>query len=182
MTGTGTADTGADLAPDLSGTSWRMDPDRSSVTFAVPHFWGMMTVRGRFTGFRGSLEVTGEPSILLEIEAASVDTGNRRRDTHLRSDDFFDAEHHPLVTFTSEQVGVRGSRLDVTGVLRAAGNGVRMSFGADLRAEGDDLVVEVTTTVDQRELGMTWSPMGIMRTPTTMSVHAHLVPERRARG
>ena len=174
-----TSTNGTASLPDLTGSVWRVDPARSRVEFRVRHFWGLMTVTGHFTRFTGNLDMNGDPVIGLEIEAASVDTGNAKRDTHLRSGDFFDAEAHPLITFASEEVTVRGDRLEVTGVLRAAGHGVRMAFGADLKADGDDLAVEVTTSADQRQLGMTWSPMGIMKSPTTMVVHAHLVRERR---
>lgn len=166
---------GTALTPDLAGSVWRIDPARSRVEFQVRHFWGLMTVRGRFTRFDGALDVNGDPSITMRIEAASVDTGNAKRDEHLRSADFFDAEAHPYVTFVSDEVRFAGDRLEVTGVLGAAGHGLRLEFGAGLGADADDLLIEVTTTADQRELGMTWSPMGIMKTPTTMVIHARLV-------
>lgn len=171
---------GTATVPDLTGSAWSVDPARSRVEFRVRHFWGLMTVTGHFTRFDGGLDMNSTPAIGLDIEAASVDTGNAKRDKHLRSADFFDAEAHPRITFASEEVTVRGGRLAVTGVLRAAGQAVRMSFDADLHADGDDLAVDVTTEADQRALGMTWSPMGIMKSPTTMVVHAHLVRERRA--
>jgi polyisoprenoid-binding protein YceI len=169
------------VTADLAGTAWRIDPARSRVEFRVRHFWGLMTVTGHFTRFDGGLDMNAVPAISLEIDAASVDTGNAKRDTHLRSADFFDAGQHPSISFASEEVTVRGNRLEVTGVLHAAGNGLRLVFGADLGADGDDLTVDVTTTADQRALGMTWSPMGIMKSPTTMVIHAHLVRERRDR-
>lgn len=171
---------GTAVRPELTGAAWRIDPARSRVEFQVRHFWGLMTVTGHFTRFDGVLDMNGDPSITLEVEAGSVETGNAKRDKHLRSDDFFDAERHPRITFASEDVAVRDGRLQVTGVLHAAGHGMRLAFGAGLGADGDDLVVDVTTTADQRELGMTWSPLGIMKTPTTMVIHAHLVRERHA--
>src|SRR5262245_55432574 len=48
---------------------WRLDPDRSSVEFHVPNFWGLMTVKGRFGGFDGTLDLSAEPAIELNIDA-----------------------------------------------------------------------------------------------------------------
>jgi hypothetical protein len=47
-----------------------------------------------------------------------------------------------------------------------------------VRQYADRLQVEASTTLDQRELGMTWSPLGITRTPATLTIHAHLTPDR----
>jgi hypothetical protein len=47
-----------------------------------------------------------------------------------------------------------------------------------VRETGDDLEIEATTTVDQRELGMTFSPLGMIRTPSTLHVRARLTPDR----
>jgi len=47
-----------------------------------------------------------------------------------------------------------------------------------MRQVDDQIKVDVSATVDQRELGMTWSPLGIARTPTVLTVHAHLRPQR----
>ena len=84
--------------------AWRLDPARSSVEFGVPNFYGLMTVKGRFERFEGTLSLGTEPAAQLTIDAASLDTGNARRDKHLRSPDFFDAENHPHVRFESTSV------------------------------------------------------------------------------
>ena len=47
-----------------------------------------------------------------------------------------------------------------------------------MRQTANKLKIDTSTTLDQRELGMTWSPLGIARTPATLSVHAHLRPDR----
>lgn len=82
---------------------WVIDPDLSSVTFAVKHFWGLMTVRGHFTRFTGEADVTPDGVITahLTIEADSVDTRQNKRDAHLRSSDFFDTARHPAIAFTT---------------------------------------------------------------------------------
>ena len=65
----------------------------------------------------------------------------------------------------------------MSGELRAAGGHVPVEVEATLRQLGDDLQLEASTQVDQRELGMTWSPLGITRAPSTLIVHGRLVRE-----
>jgi polyisoprenoid-binding protein YceI len=81
----------------LAGTRWRLDPSRSTAEFRVPNVWGLTTVRGRFQRLDGWLEIDDNRRWRMELtlDAASLDTGNRRRDRHLRSADFFDAQDHP---------------------------------------------------------------------------------------
>src|ERR1700760_4388861 len=68
----------------ISG-SWQLDPQRSSLAFCVGHFWGLGTVSGHFESGRGRLDLNANPPIVLTIDTASLQTGNRRRDRHLRS-------------------------------------------------------------------------------------------------
>ena len=73
---------------------WQLDPQRSSVEFRAGHVWGLASVIGHFDDFEGRLDLKADPAIELMINAASVQTGNPKRDRHLRSGDFFDADHH----------------------------------------------------------------------------------------
>ena len=85
----------------------------------------------------------------LTIDAGSLDTGNGTRDGHLRSERFFDVAAHPQVRFSSTLINeVDGTIADAT-----------------VRRVGDDLEMGATTTVDQRELGLTFGPLGMIRTP-----------------
>jgi polyisoprenoid-binding protein YceI len=91
--------------------AWNIDPAHTTVGFSARHL-GLSKVRGRFKGFRGEIE--GDPSDVatirgrVEIETASVDTGNSDRDAHLRSADFFDVERYPTMTFVSKSVTDNG--------------------------------------------------------------------------
>lgn len=87
-------------------TRWVVDPAQSSAEFRVPNFWGLVKVKGRFDRIDGWLEVddSGPRRLELVIAAATVNTGNRSRDEHLRSGGFFDTERHPDVPFVSSQV------------------------------------------------------------------------------
>src|SRR3954452_22420088 len=104
--------------PRLPQGVWRVASSRSEVGFAVKEMWGLRTVRGRFGAYDGSLQVrAGGAAGELRIEADSFDTGNRRRDRHLRSPAFFDVEHHPRIVFTTTAATVRDGGLTVRGTL-----------------------------------------------------------------
>ena len=115
-------------------------------------------------------------AIELTIDAASVDTGCAARDRHLRSADFFGAEEHPQVRFTSTRVtGLGSGRVRVTGELEAAGQRVPLAFDASVRLVDGDLEFEATTTVDQSRFGMADGPLRNVRRPTTVRVKTRLV-------
>ena len=160
----------------VSSKRWSIDDDASSVEFAVKTFWGLGTVRGRFDTFGGSYEVGPEGTkIELTIEAGSVDTGNKTRDKHLRSGDFFHVEEHPHVRFTSTRVREAGDgTMHVEGGLEASGKVVPLEFDARVRAVGEELEVEATATVDQRQFGMSDGQLGMIRQPATLHVRARL--------
>jgi polyisoprenoid-binding protein YceI len=170
----------ADTLKEAGVGRWRLDPARSTAEFRVPNFWGLANVKGRFDRLSGWLEIGegGKRRIELTIDATSLNTGNEKRDEHLRSDEFFDTEHHPTVRFVSDAVSdpVAG-RIQVQGELLAAGHRVVLELEPTLRQHADELLLDASTMVDQRDLGLTWSPLGMIRTPATLTVHAQLTPE-----
>jgi polyisoprenoid-binding protein YceI len=159
-----------------ASTRWTVDPDETSVDFAVRSFWGLATVRGRFDRFSGWYEVGPDGTrIELTLDVDSLDTGNRMRDEHLRSSDFFDAAAHPQVRFTSTRVRPAGvGMLHVEGRLEVAGTAVPVELDAAVRPVGDGLEVEATTTIDQRRFGMSSGRIGMIRPPATLHVKARI--------
>ena len=83
--------------------TYRIDKAHSEAVFQVRHL--LTKVRGRFSDFEGEIDYDEESpersSAYLTIQAASVDTNERDRDTHLRSADFFDVEKFATLTFKS---------------------------------------------------------------------------------
>ncbi|MBV8256561.1 MAG: YceI family protein [Actinobacteria bacterium] len=157
-------------------TRLAVDPHQSAVEFSVRTFWGLLTVHGRFDRFEGAYELgPGGTTIDLAIDAVSIDTGNATRDGHLRADDFFQTAEHPEIRFTSTSVrNAADGLLHVEGLLTAAGNVVPLDFFATVRRAGAGLELEATTTVDQRELGMSSGKLGMIRPPATLHVRARV--------
>jgi polyisoprenoid-binding protein YceI len=152
---------------------WNVDTDASSVEFAVKTFWGLGTVKGRFDRFAGTYDVGRDGAeIELTIDADSLDTGNRTRDKHLRSADFFHVAEHPQVRFTSTRVRPSlNGEIDVEGELEAAGKTVPLAFYATSRRVDDDtLELETTVELNHRRLGMSGGLLGMIRPPATLHV------------
>ena len=160
---------------DLGGGAWRLDPDRSSVEFHVRHFYGLVTVKGHFDRYEGRLDLGAQPAAELTIEADSLDTRLPKRDKHLRSADFFDVDNHPQVRFVSDSATLDGDALKVHGQLHAAGKHIPLELDATVRNVDGELEIEAITHADHRELGMTWSPLGILRAPSKLIVRGRLV-------
>jgi polyisoprenoid-binding protein YceI len=94
--------------PDTAGV-WNLDSGRSTVGFSIKNFWGLIKVKGRFTDVSADGQITGRGAIFgrLDIQVASLSTGIGKRDEHLRSADFFDAEHYPTCKPQSASKGSR---------------------------------------------------------------------------
>jgi polyisoprenoid-binding protein YceI len=169
---TTTASERATVAP----SSWSLDRDGSSIGFTVKTMWGLIPVRGRFDRFAGSYQVgRNGTTIELTIDADSVDTGNAKRDEHLRSSDFFHVEDHAQVRFRSTRVHQVSDRtLHVVGNLEVAGIVEPLEFNAEMQPAGEGVAVEAMTTVDQRRFGMSSGLLRMIRRPATLHVKALL--------
>jgi polyisoprenoid-binding protein YceI len=177
-----TADGQQQVRPDttaLAGPSrWTLDPARSSVTLRHKTMWGLVTVRGAFGDLAGQAEIGADGSARgrLEIGAASLDTGNAKRDKHLRSADFFNADEHPHIVAALQRADLTGGTGDpvtVTGELTAAGITRPLTFTASLAEVTDAAVtVRAEAEIDRAQFGMTWNQLGMLRGPATISVLA----------
>lgn len=176
----GSARPGADAAAlarngALAGR-WTLDPQASRAEFAVRHFWGAITVRGRFERLAGEGSVARDGTVTgqLVIDAASLTTNNKQRDQHLRSADFFDIQHHPQVVLTLRQASLTDDgQLAAQGTLEAAGVTEPVSFTAEVVAANPDAVtLRAELTVDRTRFGMTWSPMRMASMQATGTVTA----------
>jgi polyisoprenoid-binding protein YceI len=136
-----------------------------------------MTVKGTFSKYEGHLDLSGDPAIKLTIDAASLDTKNKKRDTHLRSADFFDVEHHPEVIFEASDAHLDGDQLRVNGKLAAGGSEIPLRLIASVVRNGEGYGLDTTVTVDHRQLGMTFNQAGMIRDDSTLVVRGRLIKQ-----
>jgi len=159
------------LSPAARAQTWQLDPSHSSAQFSVRHLM-ISSVRGAFTKITGT--VTGDPkdpaSLTIEatIDVASVDTREPKRDNHLKSPDFFDAEKFPTMTFKSKKVAAAGTgKLKVTGDLTLHGVTKEVVLNVDGPTPeikdpwGNTKVgASATTTISRQDFGIAYDSSG----------------------
>jgi polyisoprenoid-binding protein YceI len=140
----------------LAGT-WHVDPHGSHARFTARTLAGMVRVPGRFRSLGGSL-VAGADSAtgFLAIDAAGVDTGNRMRDRHLRSSEFFRVSRHPELRYDLRAISLtEAGTVAIDGELEVAGTRTPLELDAELRTHGDDVVeLACRIVVDRFTLGV----------------------------
>ena len=148
-------------------TTWYIDPSHSAVTFRVKHMM-ISTVRGTFGAVRGSLEFDPEhpekTKVYAAIDARTINTNDARRDAHLASADFFDADKHPEIVFRSTAVRQKSpGTYAVTGALTIRGTTHPVTFDADLAGVTSDihggrrLGASGTLSIERSRWGLVWN-------------------------
>jgi polyisoprenoid-binding protein YceI len=151
---------------DLPDGVWHVDPKNSELTFSARGAFGLVAVRGSFGGYEGELEVDGrDVRGELRIQAATLDTKHDKRDTHLRSADFFDVGAYPIVTFSLiELVPSADGTLALDGTLQIRENQLRVQAPVQVsRPAADRLRLDTSLSVDRAAAGVPWSKMGMVR-------------------
>jgi len=150
----------------LTGT-YAIDPTHSRIGFVARH--AMVTkVRGSFNEFEGTgyldAENPADSHLQLTMQAASIDTRNADRDGHLKSNDFFDMEAHPEITFAStavEQVDAENYRvtgdLTIKGVTKPVTVDVEYTGSAVDPFQNQRIGFEGRTTVNRKDWGVNWN-------------------------
>jgi polyisoprenoid-binding protein YceI len=144
---------------------WELDPSHSQVSFSVRHMM-FAKVRGSFKTWRAELNLADDlaaSKVSVEIDAASIDTGEEKRDAHLRSADFFDAENHPKLTFASKRVDQTKDGLKLIGDLTMRGVTKEVALDVEEAGRGKDpwgqdrVAFNAKTTVDRTQWGLKWN-------------------------
>jgi polyisoprenoid-binding protein YceI len=154
---------------------WVLDPRESSIRLKSRSMWGLAPVNGVFREVSGNGTVSpdGEVSSTVTVAAASIDTKNPRRDTHLRSADFFDSANHPDITFTADGIRLSGHGVAVTGALTVRGRTRPLSFDAAAAVHGDgEIWLDAEVHVNRAGFGLTWNQMGMASMNNTLTIHA----------
>ncbi len=157
--------TATTTAPLTTGT-WTLDPSHSTVGFVVRHL-GFSKVRGGFAEFEGSVNVAEDvtaSSGSVTIQANSFESGDEGRDGHVRGEDFLDADTHPTLTFTVNDVRpVSGDQYVVAGDLTIRGVTQRVELDTEFLGVDTDPFgnvkagFEATTEIDREAFGLTWN-------------------------
>lgn len=155
-------------------TTWRIDSASSSVAFTIGHSLALIprpAVVGRFKNVSGTvlLEERRPATARIEIiiDSATIDTGEPRRDAHLRSASFFDIARFPTLTFVSrmvEEVDRSGGRYRIMGDLTIHGVSRAVRVDLNLARQNDSggeatMAATVNTVINRRDYGLDWNSL-----------------------
>jgi polyisoprenoid-binding protein YceI len=141
-----------------------IDASHSNVNFTVRHMV-VSKVSGGFKEFSGAIlydeKDISKSSVNVTIKTASVNTQNERRDTHLRSADFFDAENNPDITFVSKKIEKRNDGHVAIGdfTMRGVTKEIELPFtilGKQKTQRGTVMGIEAKTTLNRFDYGVKW--------------------------
>lgn len=152
----------------MAKSNWTIDSAHSSIEFTVKHMM-MSKVKGTFEEFEASVEADPDDlttaDIQFSVDVSSIATRDEKRDAHLKSGDFFNAEEHPKMTFQSTNIERKsGDEYDVTGDLTIRGTTRPVTFA--VTAEGQqkdpmsgDVVAGFSGAgkIKRNDFGLTWN-------------------------
>ncbi|HXH29566.1 MAG TPA: YceI family protein [Bacteriovoracaceae bacterium] len=151
---------------NLNAEVWQINKDHSEVFFEVPYL-NVSSVTGRFTKFSGTTQFdeAGVPRLInIEIDASSIETGNRLRDGHLKSSEFLKSKEFPHITYKSDAVAVRkGGSFETTGELTIAGVSKKQVFEFSVTPITRDTwsyqsrFIKFKTTVGRKNFNLLWN-------------------------
>lgn len=143
-----------------------VDPDHSIVEFQVKHMVISKTT-GRFTDYSGFVDLDADAkevkAIEATIKAASLNTNHQKRDTHLKTADFFDVEKYPTVTYTLKRVKKTGDEFTALGDLTMHGVTKEITLVGSFNGSANDPWGNVRAgftgrgTLNRKDFGMNWS-------------------------
>lgn len=144
--------------------TYKIDPNHSTVGFSVSHLV-INNVHGKFNEFTGSVVVDGNAIKEANgtIQAKSIDTGIAKRDAHLRTPDFFDAEKYPTITFTSKKTEKQGDETVVTGEFTMRGVTKEIALPMKLSGPitdpwgGTRIGIHAKTKLSRKEFGISYN-------------------------
>lgn len=170
-----------------SGT-WTVDPVHSSINFAITHS-GVATYRSGFTSYEATLQGGENAKLEGSVDVASIDVAEDMLKGHLLGPDFFDAEKHPQLKFTSTALDVAddgsirlSGDLEIQGQTRAV-QAVGRYGGVRAYLDGAErLGLSLEAAVDRRDFGIDWNadlPSGgqALEYEVAINVELEFVPE-----
>ncbi|MDP9027396.1 MAG: YceI family protein, partial [Actinomycetota bacterium] len=156
----------ATTRPGYIAGTWVLDPTHSEITFSVKHL-AISKVRGRFEKFDLTIVTATRPedsTITATIDVASVNTGQKARDDHLRTSDFFLVEKYPTITFASHGIAFIGDEgFTVDGDLTMRGVTLPVRLSGELGGVVTDEYgrtkagATATTVLNRNDFGVSWN-------------------------
>ena len=145
--------------------TWTVDTSHSTVGFSARHMM-VAKVRGRFKDFTADIVIAENPAdsrVDATVQMASVDTNDETRDNHLRTNDFFDIENHPTMTFRTTSIEPDGDDYKLNGDLTIRGVTKPVTFALEVGGAGKDpwgntkAGFSATTTINRKDFGIEWN-------------------------
>jgi polyisoprenoid-binding protein YceI len=156
------------LAGLAQADTWTLDSTHSKVGFRVSHMM-VSSVEGRFGGVTGTLDFepgkVGDLDIEVEVDMATIDTANAKRDGHLQAAGFLDVANHPSMRFESRKVKVtRGGEFDLSGDLTLRGvtkpitlHGSGLALAVTDPWGNERVGAHATAIINRQDFGVTWN-------------------------
>ncbi|WP_327365497.1 YceI family protein [Streptomyces sp. NBC_01217] len=171
-----TPSTGSDA---VAAGRWILDREGTTIALRHKGMWGLVTVKGVFNDVSGQGEVGADGAVRgsVTLAAASLDTGNAKRDEHLRSSDFFDTDRFPSLDFTVDSVVTDADgRADVSGELTVMGNARPLAFSARTTESTPTAVtLSAEVDIDRADYGLTWNKGGVIKGLATVALTVRFV-------
>jgi polyisoprenoid-binding protein YceI len=169
------SETEALLADGKLAGSWALDGAKSSVGLRTKSVWGLVKVKGVFSQVAGEavISAAGEAAGTIRVAAASIDTGVKKRDDHLRSADFFDAAKYPDITFSASSVALSGESATVSGTLTVRDQTRPVTVNGTVSAHGqDEISLDAELPVNRGHHGISFNQLGMMSLDNIIVIHA----------
>lgn len=172
------------FAAITSDGNYILDKKHAHVGFSVSHF-GISNVIGRFSTFDGHFTfiANGASTAEFEIEASSVDTNQSQRDEHIRSEDFFDVESYPKITFSSTRFTYNqdGDPKTITGGLFLHGQNKEVTFEVTPMGSGEvrgnfHAGYKATTKINRSEFGIDYLP-GVVGEEISITINLEIIKQ-----
>jgi polyisoprenoid-binding protein YceI len=151
----------------MASERWEIDSSHSSLHFSVRHLV-IAKVRGSFARWSGTIQVPdgdfSKATVVVTIDASSIDTGVADRDGHLKSPDFFDVAQYPELRFVGKRVQSRAEgEIDVAGELTLKGITREVVLRVEQHGQAKDpwgnvrAAFTAKTSIDRKDFGLTWN-------------------------
>lgn len=176
------------LIETMEYTTWKVDPAHSEIGFRVRHMM-ISTVSGSFEEFDATIESADETfkdaKFSFSAPVASINTKNKDRDAHLKSDDFFNAEKYPTLSFKSKSFdgGTMVGDLTIRNVTK------EISLQVDIHGIAEDSYgqtkagFEATGTINRKDFNLNWNAVTeagnvVVSDKVTLTIHAQFIKQK----